>query len=53
MEIFQSTGTMPEERDELNRAARWSEMEEQQSFSILAEMPSGPEEVSDFSLVMA
>ena len=53
LDIFQSFGTLPEEMEELKMFTRCSEIEVEQSLSILAEMLSGPVEVSGLNLAMA
>ena len=48
-EVFQSCGTLPREREQLNRVDRYEKMDLAQSFNITLEIPSGPEAVFDFS----
>ena len=52
-DVFHSLGTLPDKNDVLKIQASLSQMEEEQAFSIMAEMPSGPEAVQLFSPLMA
>ena len=45
--VFQSKGKIPEEMDWLKMRVRGAAMEESESLSIRAEIPSGPVEVSE------
>ena len=47
LEFFQSEGKIPEEMDWLKMRVRGAAMEEAESLSIRAEIPSGPVEVSE------
>ena len=49
---FQSLGTTPKDRDWLKRYDRGSQIDSAQPFNILLEIPSGPEAVHDFSLLI-
>ena len=48
LDIFKAVGTMPVERDRLNRVDRQEEIVEAQPRSILLDIPSGPEAVFIF-----
>ena len=48
-EVFQSCGTLPREKEKLNRVDRYEQMGPAQSFNITLEIPSGREAVFGFS----
>ena len=48
LDVFQAVGTMPVERDRLNRVDRYEEIVEAQPRRILLDIPSEPEAVFIF-----
>ena len=53
LEFFQAYGTLPEEKLALKRQASRPQIDEQLPFSIVAEMPSGPDAVLCLRRLMA